>query len=46
MVNDMELLKKLTQKNIPIVTSLRGNTQFSLDTKDGVMDKLDYWKYA
>lgn len=46
MVNDMALLQKLTQKNIPIVTSLRWNTQFSLDTKDGVMDKLDYWKYS
>jgi len=45
MVFDMTLLRKLAQKNIPITTSLRGNKQFTLDTVDGVMDKLDYWNY-
>lgn len=45
MVNERELLIKLAQKNIPIVTSLRGNRQFTLDQVDGVMDKLDYWNY-
>lgn len=45
-VRDMPTLRKLAQKNIPIVTSLRGNTQYTLDTKDGVMDKLDYWNYS
>jgi len=43
MVNDTALLHKLAQKNIPIVTSLRGNKEYTLDTKDGVMNKLDYW---
>lgn len=45
MVNDMGLLRKLAQKNIPIVTSIRGNRQFTLDQVDGVMDKLDYWNF-
>lgn len=45
MVSDMKLLRKLAQKNIPIMTSLRGNRQFTLDQVDGVMDKLDYWNY-
>lgn len=45
LVNDRDLLLKLAQKNIPIMTSLRGNRQFTLDQVDGVMDKLDYWNY-
>lgn len=45
MVNDMGLLRKLAQKNIPIVTSIRWNRQFTLDQVDGVMDKLDYWNF-
>lgn len=45
MVNDMNLLRKLAQKNIPIVTSIRWNRQFTLDQVDGVMDKLDYWNF-
>lgn len=42
----MDLLRKLTQKKIPLVTSLKLNTQYVSDSKDGVMDKLDYWKYS
>lgn len=34
MVNNMELLRKLAQKNIPIMTSLRGNRQFTIDQAD------------
>lgn len=34
LVNENTLLTKLTQKNIPLVTSLRANKEFSLDTKD------------
>lgn len=45
MVNDMGLLRKLAQKNIPIVTSIRWNRQFTLDQVDGIMDKLDYWNF-
>lgn len=45
LVNSRPLLLKLAQKNIPIMTSLRGNRQFTLDQADGVMDKLDYWNY-
>lgn len=43
MVNDQKLLDKLAIKDIPVVTSLKGNKEFSLDTIDGVMDKLNYW---
>lgn len=45
MVNSPDLLKKLAQKKIPIVTSIRGNRQFTLDQVDGTMDTLDYWNY-
>lgn len=45
LVNENSLLLKLAQKNIPIMTSLRGNRQFTLDQVDWIMDKLDYWNY-
>lgn len=45
LVNDKNLLLKLAQKRIPITTSLRGNRQYTLDTVDGIMDKLDYWNF-
>lgn len=44
-VNSDRILAKLASKDIPIVTSLRGNREFSLDTVDGVMDKLNYWNF-
>lgn len=34
LVNENSLLLKLAQKNIPIMTSLRGNRQFTLDQVD------------
>lgn len=45
MVNSSDLIRKLAQKKIPIVTSIRGNRQFTLDQVDGTMDTLDYWNY-
>ncbi len=46
LVNDMVLLRELAQRNIPITTSLRWNKEFTLDTVDGVMDKLNYWLFT
>ena len=46
LVASPELLRKLAQKKIPIVTSLRGNREFTLDTIDWTMDQLDYWNYS
>lgn len=44
-VNNRALLRKLYGKNIPVVTSLRGNKQYTLDTRDGVMDQINYWNF-
>lgn len=46
LVNDMNMLNKLFTKRIPLVTSLRANREFTLDTIDGVMDKLNYWNFS
>lgn len=45
MINDKAVLKKLFTKNIPLVTSLRANKEFTLDTIDGTMDELNYWNF-
>ena len=46
LVNDITLIRKLYQKSIPLVTSMRGNKQFSLDQKDWVMNELNYWNFT
>lgn len=45
LVNDIGLLHKLYGKNIPVVTSLKGNKQYTLDTRDGIMQELNYWTF-
>jgi len=46
LINDMNLIRQLAKKNIPLVTSLKLNTQYVADSRDWVMDKLDYWTYS
>lgn len=45
-INNMALIRKLSQRNIPLVTSLKLNTQYMIDSRDWVMDDLNYWTYS
>lgn len=39
-----ELWKKFFAKNFPVSTSVRGNTEYSRDWLDGVMNNTSWWK--
>ena len=43
LVNDKKLIEKLSQKSIPLVTSLRATRNFTIDTRDWVLNNFDSW---
>jgi hypothetical protein len=42
--NSEDIRRKLFAKNFPVVTSFRGNSAFSKDANDGIVDGTSFWK--